>query len=102
MGELEVLIDQRRRGDARRLARIRYATKHKVAKKPLAPVEAWSHTTKDENGRVVRWWKWTGVQTERFFAGELYTSAELRAAGFKLPKLKPKAKVGRAKGRKVK
>ena len=95
---LEALIlDREARGQARMIARIRHAEKHKAKVKPLAPVEA---MYKEPGKEHERWWIWTGEKPLNFrrkdgvvilfTLGGAYSSQTLREAGFKLPKLPSK------------
>lgn len=80
--------EQQRRNKARLIGRIRYAQKHKKPGKPLAPVEDTGFAVKFGFRR--RAWKWVGetILTEGLFTGYCYSTTELRAKGYKLPKLK--------------
>lgn len=85
---LEALImDREARGQARMIARIRHATKHKAKVKPLAPVEP----TIKIKGQD-RCWFWVGetILSKELFKGYNYTTTFIRSAGFKLPRLSPK------------
>ena len=95
MGELELLVDQRDRGEARMRARIRHAAKHRTPAKPLAPVEETdSKIAVDFGRRQARLWIWRGeaIPSKGLVAGEPYRGDEIRNAGFKLPKLKGRPK----------
>ena len=87
---LEALIlDREARGQARMIARIQYAKKHKAKVKPLAPVEA---MYKKPGKLHQRWWVWIGetILSKELYKDVAYTSEAIRAAGFKLPKLPTK------------
>ena len=95
---LRIALDQAERSETRRLARIRYGAKHKAKVKPLAPVEERGITI--INGEKKRMWAWVGEKLPAKLTSILmpnaseviYSSEELREAGFKLPKLKRKSK----------
>lgn len=94
---LEIQLDQIARGEARKLARIRYGMKHKAKVKPLAPVE---ETNEGKVNKGERLWEWVGetIASKELFAGQLYSSGFIRKVGFKLPKLqKLKGKKGKIK-----
>lgn len=80
-------MDRSERGQARRVAAIRYGMKHKKQQKPLAPVE---ETTEKHYGDKARLWKWNGeeIASKGLLPGDLYASDQIREAGFRLPKLK--------------
>src|SRR3990167_5743891 len=84
-------MDRQERGQARRVAVIKWATKHKKQQKPSAPVE---ETEEGKINKGERLWKWIGeaIPTKELFAGHLYSSSYLRLYGFRLPKLKTKGK----------
>lgn len=90
------MLNQATRGEARKLARIRYGMKHKAKIKPLAPVE---ETTLKEPISKARYWRWVGeiMPLKGLVPGELYIAGELRVAGFKLPRLKCKSKGEKAR-----
>jgi hypothetical protein len=89
------MLEQQDRGEQRKLKAIWYAERHKTPKKPEAPVAA-EPKLKGEP----RMWKWTGesIPSKGFTAGEVYSVEQIRAAGFKLPKMeKPPPKPKRVK-----
>jgi hypothetical protein len=88
---LEIVLDQSSRNEARKLARIRYGMKHKAKVKPLAPVEESSIKSTPEGKRC---WVWIGedIPSKALEQAGFYTSDYIRSMGFKLPKLKGKAK----------
>lgn len=90
-----IAMEQTERGDARRLARIRHAMKHKAVKKPEAPVEAVEKAI-----GIERQWTWIGesIGSKGLLHGKIYIGAEVRKAGFRLPKLKKKKKAKEHEG----
>src|SRR3990167_915592 len=82
---LEALIlDREARGQARMIARIQYARKHKAKVKPLAPVVPYSKRKGEERER-----EWIGetIESKNLYKGAIYSDRYIRAAGFRLPKL---------------
>ena len=88
-----IQIDQQERGEARMQARMRYQQKHKTPKKPEAPVEAGGGKGAQRN------WLWVGesIPSKQMFKDMIYYAADIRAAGFKLPKLQKQKKKGKGK-----
>lgn len=77
-------MDRQERGQARKVAAIKWAMKHKKQSKPLAPVE---ESSVKRLGK--RLWIWLG-EDNGMKKGELYGADVIRGYGFKLPKLKKK------------
>jgi hypothetical protein len=88
---LAIVMDQASRGEARKLARIRYGMKHKAKVKPLAPVE---ETWMKDIVTGEHLWIWLGENliSKGLLVNLLYRASFIRKAGFKLPKLKGKTK----------
>jgi hypothetical protein len=84
-------MDRQERGQARRVAAIKWSMKHKKQQKPIAPVE---ETNEGKVNKGDRLWLWIGeeIESKNLVAGHLYSSGYLRLHGFKLPKLKKKEK----------
>lgn len=82
-------MDRSERGQARRVAAIRYGMKHKKQQKPMAPVEE----TSEKRGKI-RVWIWRGekIETKNLIPGGYYDNGYIRERGFRLPKLKKKEK----------
>lgn len=87
---LWIQIDQQERGEARMLARIRYQQRHKAPKKPEAPVEPVPLKKKG----IEREWTWVGepIPSKKLETLGVYFGSEIRAVGFKLPKLQKQLK----------
>jgi len=82
-------MDRQERGQARRIAAIRYGMKHKKQQKPLAPVSI----KPKEKGYERRWlWEGDDIESKGLKHFHSYSSTVIRAAGFKLPKLAKKDK----------
>jgi hypothetical protein len=76
--------EQIERGQARRLRAIWYAERHRKAQKPEAPAQP---IPKAKGYDIM--WQWDGesIPSKGLEKDKLYTAAQLREAGFKLPKL---------------
>ena len=84
-------MEAQARGEARQLKRIWHQQRHATPRKPEAPVRAMTK----EQGEKERFWCWIGedVPSKGIIAGKVMKAAEIRKAGYKLPKLeKPEAK----------
>ena len=83
-------MDRQERGQARRLAVIRYGMKHKKQQKPTAPVR-----DKPKMKGYERQWIWEGksMESKGMIHGQGYSGTEIRNQGFKLPKLEKKGKI---------
>ena len=80
-------MEQQARGEARREKAIWHAMRHSHPKRPLAPVTALPKAKGYD-----RVWQWDGEAqpSKGLTPGATYTAAQLRKAGYKLPKI-PKA-----------
>ena len=89
LGVQWIEMEQKARGKARLIARIKHQQKHKMVKKPEAPVLPLG----DEKGEK-RVWLWNGesIGSKSLYNGYEYLGSEIRSAGFKLPKLMKKVK----------
>ena len=81
-------MDRQERGQARRIAAIKWSMKHKKQQKPVAPV-----SPSDSKHRV---WMWEGedIPSKGIRTGCWYQADDIRRWGFKLPKLEKKGKNG--------
>jgi hypothetical protein len=79
--------EQIERGEARRAKAIWHAARHRAQRKSEAPVSPMPK----EKGQE-RKWCWVGepIYSKGLIHSGYYTSAEIRKAGFKLPRLKKK------------
>lgn len=86
-------MEQGERGQLRRAAALGHAKKHKAPVKPLAPV-APAEKLKGQTRR----WNWIGedIPSKGLRKGVQYEAKIIREAGFKLPKLEKKARIGHA------
>src|SRR3990167_9695485 len=77
-------MDRQERRQARKLAAIKYGMKHKKQRKPLAPVR-----DKPKMKGYERQWIWEGksIESKGMIYGQSFSGTEIRAKGFKLPKL---------------
>lgn len=92
---LWIQIDQQQRGEARAQARMRYQQKHKAPKKPEAPVEPLPSKAKGQEREW--WWRGETIMSKGLVQGDRYFTNQIRAAGFKLPRLEKKPKKAREK-----
>ena len=77
-------LEQLDRQEQRRAKAAWHAAKHKAKAKPLAPATP-LYKPKGEK----RLWRWDGeaLESKKIYPGVRYFSEEIRAAGFKLPKI---------------
>jgi len=87
-----LILDRQERGQARKIATIRYATKHKKQQKPLAPVKESDLKSIPEGNRL---WIWQGevIESKGLQPSLSYSSEYIRKCGFRLPKLKKKVEL---------
>jgi hypothetical protein len=90
-------LEQQDRREARREKAIWHAMHRAAPKKPEAPVEQTNEKVLDSTkpgATMVRAWRWKGeiINSKGLVPELLYSASTLRAAGFKLPKLKKEEK----------
>jgi len=80
-------MEQQQRGEARREKAIWHAMRHAHPKRPLAPA-----TPLPKAKGYERMWQWDGesIPSKKLKQNDVYTAAELREKGFKMPAI-PKA-----------
>ena len=82
-------MDRQERGQARKIAAIKWSMKHKKQQKPVAPVEQCDDRFSEEGKRL---WIWKGedIPSKSIQYAYMLTSDQIRKAGFRCPKLKKK------------